>query len=80
MLGNIDKYNPEYKMIICKNIKKYRKECNIKLMNLAEALEVSPEYLKKLKSQNDEKNCSLKMLYKMSLIFNKKLDNSLIED
>ena len=81
MIGNLNKYNSEFKEIICKNIKKYRKELNIKLMDLAELLDVSPEYLKRLESHSDtRKTCSLKMLYKLSIIFNKKLDDFFKED
>ena len=76
MLEKLNKYNPNFKDIIAKNIKRYRKELNIKLMDLAEMLDVSPEYLKRIESPNDtRKNCSLKMLYKISLIFNKKIDD-----
>ena len=39
-------------------------------MDLAEMLEVSPEYLKRIESPNDDKKtCSLTLLYKLSLIF-----------
>lgn len=81
MIENYKNYNPNYKAIICKNIKKYRKEKNIRLMDLAELLDVSPEYLKRLESPNDDrKNCSLKLLYKLSIIFDKKLDDFLIDN
>lgn len=53
MIGNLNRYNPEFKEIICKNIKKYRKELNIKLMDLAELLDVSSEYFKRLESPSD---------------------------
>ncbi len=50
-------------------------------MDLAEMLEVSPEYLKRIESPNDDKKtCSLTLLYKLSLIFNKKLDDFLVDD
>ena len=49
-------------------------------MDLAEILDVSPEYLKRLDSSNDEKkNCSLTLLYKLSLIFDKKMDDFLVD-
>lgn len=76
MQNKMNKYNPNFKETIAKNIKKYRKELNIKLMDLAEMLDVSPEYLKRIESPNDSrKNCSLKLIYKMSLIFDKKIDD-----
>lgn len=50
-------------------------------MDLAEILDVSPEYLKRIESPNDDKkSCSLTLLYKLSLIFEKKLDDFLQED
>ena len=39
MIKEIKGFNPNYREIICKNIKKYRKEKKIRLMNLAELLE-----------------------------------------
>ena len=80
MFNNIEGYNPNFRQVICKNIKRYRHEKNIRLMDLTEILDVSPEYLKRIEAPNDpRKNCSLKMLYKISLIFNKKMDDFLIE-
>ncbi len=75
------KYNPEFKAIICNNIKVYRKEKGMRLMDLAEQLDVSPEYLKRIESPNDiKKNCSLTLLYKISLILDKKMDDFLIDN
>lgn len=49
-------------------------------MELAELLDVTPEYLKKIESSNDsKKNCSLTLLYKISIILDKKLDDFLID-
>lgn len=76
MLNNIQDFNPDYREIICKNIKKYRKENGIRLMDLAELLDVSPDYLKRLESPGDSrKNCSLTLVYKLSLILEKKIDD-----
>ena len=81
MMNNYKNFNPNFRDVICKNIKKYRKEKNIRLMDLAEILEVSPEYLKRLESPSDErKNCSLKMLYKLSIIPDKKIDDFFIDN
>ena len=55
MINEIQGFNLEYKKIICKNIKKFRKEKKIKLMLLAELLEVTPDYLKRLESPSDER-------------------------
>ena len=68
MIKEIKEFNPNYREIICKNIKKYRKEKEIRLMDLAELLDVSPDYLKRLESPGDSrKNCSLTLVYKLSL-------------
>ena len=50
-------------------------------MELAELLDVSPEYLKRIEAPNDDKKtCSLTLLYKLSLIFDKKLDDFLKDE
>lgn len=73
-------FNKDFRIVIAKNIKKFRKEQNIRLMDLAEILDVSPEYLKRLESSNDEKkNCSLTLLYKLFLNFDKKTDDFLVD-
>ena len=67
--------------IIYKNIKRYRKESGIPLMQIAEQLDVSYDYLRRIESENDlVKTCSLKMLIKLSIILNKSLDDFLKED
>ena len=48
MIKEINRFNPNYREIICKNIKKCRKEKGLRLMGLAELLDVSPDYLKRL--------------------------------
>lgn len=81
MIEPFQEYNKEFKNIIGKNIKRYRKEKNIRLMELAEMLDISPEYLKRIESPNDnKKNCSLTLLYKLSLILDKKLDDFLKDE
>lgn len=50
------KYNPDFKSIICENIKYYRKEKEMSLAELANQLEISTEYLRRIESPNDEKN------------------------
>ena len=50
-------------------------------MELAELLDVSPEYLKRIESPSDDKkSCSLSLLYKVSIILDKKLDDFLIDN
>ena len=81
MKDKLKKYNPEFKSIICNNIKVYRKEKGMRLMDLAEQLDVTPEDLKRVESANDtKKNCSLALLYKISIILDKKLDDFLIDN
>ncbi len=76
MIKEINGFNPNFREIICKNIKKYRKEQGLKLMDLAELLDISPDYLKRLESPSDmRKTCSLTLVYKLSLIFDKKTDD-----
>lgn len=73
--------NKDYMPIIYKNIKRYRKESGIPLMKIAEQLDVSYDYLRRIESENDlVKTCSLKMLIKLSIILNKSLDDFLKED
>lgn len=80
MINNYKNFNPEFKSIICNNIKVYRKEKGIRLMDLAEILDVSPEYLKRIESPSDtKKNCSLTLLYKISIILDKKIDDFLVD-
>lgn len=80
MNDKLSNYNKDFKKIIANNIKIFRNEKKIRLMDLAELLDVSPEYLKRIESPNDKKkNCSLALLYKLSLIFDKKLDDFLKE-
>lgn len=73
MIEKYKNYNSNFKAIICNNIKLYRKEKGMRLMELAELLDVSPEYLKRIESPSDtKKGCSLTLLYKISIILDKK--------
>lgn len=67
-------FNPNIKDIICKNIKKYRNEKNIKLMDLAEAIDVTPDHLKRIESPTDRNNISLMLLYKISVVLGVTMD------
>ena len=53
------------KITICKNIKKYRNEKNVRLMDLAEAVGVTPDHLKRIEAPTDRNNISLMTLYKI---------------
>lgn len=50
-------------------------------MELAEILDVSPEYLKRIDSPSDtKKKCSLALLHKISIILDKKIDDFFIDN
>lgn len=68
------KYNPNIKSIICQNIKKYRKQKNVGIIDLAEKLDVSVNHLKRIESINDRNNISLITLYKISIILDVRID------
>ncbi len=61
-------FDPNIKSIICQNIRKYRNEKNVKILELAEAIDVTPEHLKRIESPNDRNNISLTTLYKISIV------------
>ena len=72
--------NKDYMPIIYKNIKKFRKESGMSLMEVAEILDMSHDYLRRIESNKDKiKTCSLKLLIKFSILYNKPLDDFLNE-
>lgn len=72
--------NKDYMPIIYKNIKKFRKESGMSLMEVSEILDMSHDYLRRIESNNDKiKTCSLKLLIKFSILYNKPLDDFLNE-
>lgn len=72
--------NKDYMPIIYKNIKKFRKESGMSLIEVAEILDMSHDYLRRIESNNDKiKTCSLKLLIKFSILYNKPLDDFLNE-
>lgn len=74
-------FNPNFKKIVCFNIRRYRKESGMSVMQVSEIIGVTPEYFKRIESLNDpRKNCSLTLLYKLAILFNKSLDDFFIED
>ena len=73
-----NKLDKDYMPIIYANIKKYRKESGYSLMEVAEILDMSYDYLRRIESNKDEvKTCSLKLLIKFSILYNRKLDDFL---
>ncbi|MBO5183105.1 MAG: helix-turn-helix transcriptional regulator [Bacilli bacterium] len=67
-------FNDNIKSIICKNIKKYRIEKGVRLMDLADKLNLSVNHLKRIESVNDRNNISLMTLYKISIILGVRID------
>lgn len=67
-------YNENIKAIICKNIKKYRNQKGMRLMDLAEKCNLSVNHLKRIESVNDRNNISLITLYKISIILGVRID------
>ena len=50
-------------------------------MEVAEILDMSYDYLRRIESNKDEvKTCSLKLLIKFSILYNRKLDDFLQEE
>ena len=62
------------KEIVCQNVKRYRNEKNIRLMDLAEEIGVTPEHLKRIESKNGRNNISLVTLYKISKLLGVSID------
>lgn len=67
-------FNPNIKSIICQNVKKYRNEKNVRLMDLAESIGVTPDHLKRIESPTDRNNISLMCLYKISKVLGVGID------
>jgi transcriptional regulator with XRE-family HTH domain len=67
-------FNPNIKATICQNIKKYRNEKEVRLMDLAEAIGVTPDHLKRIESPTDRNNISLILLYKISKVLDVRID------
>lgn len=67
-------FNKNIKSIICQNIKKYRNAKKVRLMDLAEAIDVIPDHLKRIEAENDRNNISLITLYKISVVLGVRID------
>lgn len=69
-----------YMPIIYKNIKKFRLESGMSLIQVGDALNMSYDYIRRIESKNDNvKTCSLKLLIKFSILFGKELGDFLKE-
>lgn len=73
-MNQYPEYNENIKSVICKNIKKFRNEKNVSLMDLAEKLDVSVEHLKRMEATHDRNNISLITLYKISIVLGIRID------
>jgi len=73
-LEQYSEFKEKSKYIICKNIKKYRNEKGVRLMDLADKLDLSVNHLKRIESSNDRNNISLMTLYKISIILGVRID------
>lgn len=87
----MDKFNlADYQAIICKNIKKFRKDLyeenkeyykNKGLKNpysaqsMAELLEISYEYYKRLESYDKTKPISIKLFFKVAFLLDKNVED-----
>ena len=67
-------FNKNIKSLICQNIKKYRNAKKVRLMDLAEAIDVTPDHLKRIEAENDRNNISLITLYKISVVLGVRID------
>ena len=72
--------NKDYMPIIYKNIKKFRLESGMSIIEVADILDMSYDYIRRIESNKDKvKTCSLKLLIKFSILYNKKLGDFLVE-
>ena len=67
-------FNENIKAVICQNIKKYRNEKGVRLMDLAEKLDVSVNHLKRIELANDRNHISLMTLNKIFIILGVRID------
>jgi transcriptional regulator with XRE-family HTH domain len=72
--------NKDYMPIIYKNIKKFRIESGLSIIEVADILDMSYDYIRRIESNNDKvKTCSLKLLIKFSILYKKNLGDFLVE-
>ena len=68
------KFNDNIKSVICKNIKKYRNEKGIRLLDLAEAIGISADFLRRVEAENCTNNISIITVYKISVVLGVSID------
>ena len=59
---------------VCRNIKKYRKEVGITQAELAEAIGVSHEFIRRIESKKGKKTFSFQTLWNISRVLHVSLD------
>lgn len=59
---------------VCRNIKKYRKEAGITQAELAEAIGVSHEFIRRIESKKGKKTFSFQTLWNISRVLHVSLD------
>lgn len=69
------KFEPNIYDIIRKNIKKYRKEANMTSAELAEAVELSHDFIRQIESTKAACNFSVDTFYKISVVLGISLDD-----
>lgn len=67
-------FNKNIKSVICQNIKEYRNIKKVRLMDLAVAIDVTPDHLKRIEAENDRNNISLITLYKILVVIGVRID------
>ena len=60
---------------VAKNIKKYRKEAGLTQAELAEAIGVSHEFIRRIESKKGKKTFSFQTLWNISKVLNVSLDD-----
>ena len=68
------KFNENIKSVICRNIKKYRNDKDVRLMDLADAIGTSSDYLRRIEAENCIDSISIPMLYKISVVLDVRID------
>lgn len=67
-------FEPNIYDIIRKNIKKYRKKANMTSAELAEAVELSHDFIRQIESQKAAYNFSVDTFYKISVALGVSMD------
>ena len=74
------KFNPNIYDTIRRNIKKYRKRKGITSAELAEAVDLSHDFIRQIESEKTAYNFSVDTFYKISVALDVKLDDLIQED